>query len=342
MLTLPRDGKQILSPAWSRLRKLDGFGPILWIDPDHKDSLSCLMDLRQLRYFVAVARELHFGRAAERLHVAQPAVSQQLRALETKLGTRVFNRGPHGVSLTDAGRALFSEAPELLDRAERLKALVRAVGQGLRGILRINYLSSSPIGLGAEIIERLRQRFPDITLQMNSNTTAVNLAEVSRGDIDAAFVRPPVEGASLGSLVVGHDKLVVAIPGRHRLARVRRVSKAFVRKEAIISWPREHGPGLHDAIQTEVFGETVPKVVRVEPNSEQMVRAVARGLGLAVITDSRASTLNLPGVAIRRFHSPEPKAPLALVWRRNDHSATVARLVQVACELSIGATAQEK
>ncbi len=292
------------------------------------------MDLRQLRYFVAVARELHFGRAAERLHVAQPAVSQQLRVLEAKLGARVFTRGPHGVSLTDAGRALFNEAPELLDRADRLEALVRAIGQGLRGILRINYLSSSPVGLGAEIVERVRQRYPDITLEMNSNTTAVNLAEVSHGDLDAAFVRPPVEDASLDSMLVGHDTLVVAIPGRHPLARADRVSKALVRKEAVISWPREHGPGLHDAIRMQVYGEAAPKVVRVEPNSEQMVRAVARGLGLAVITASRASTLNLPGVAIRRFHRPEPKAPIALAWRRNDHSPTVARLLQVARELA--------
>jgi DNA-binding transcriptional LysR family regulator len=292
------------------------------------------MDLRHLRYFVAVARDLHFGRAAARLNVAQPAVSQQIRALEKDLGARLLNRHSRGTTLTPAGRALFHEAVDLLERAERLAATVRAMGQGLQGVLRINYLSSAPLGPATDIVESFQLRFPDIALTIESGTTAMNLKLLAGGDIDAAFLRPPVEDPVLDGLVVGHDQLVAAIPIRHPLARQRRVLRTRVRKEGIISWPRARGPGLFDAIQSEVFGDVAPKVVCIEPGSEQMARAVARGLGIAILTESRASMLNLPGVAVRRFTPPVPLAPIALAWRRAEDSPLLHRLLGVAREMS--------
>lgn len=292
------------------------------------------MDLRHLRYFVAVARDLHFGRAAERLHVAQPAVSQQIRALEKDLGARLLNRHSRGASLTPAGHALFQEAVELLERAERLAANVRAMGQGLLGVLRINYLSSAPLGPATDIVESFRQRFPDVALTIESDTSAMNLKQLAHGDNDAAFLRPPIEDPALDGLVVGYDQLVAAIPARHPLARQHRIRRSRIRKEAIVSWPRDRGPGLFDAIQSQVFGEVAPNVVCVERGSEQVAHAVARGLGIAILTEARASMINLPGVAIRRFAAPVPVAPIALAWRRADDSPLLHRLLGVAREVT--------
>ncbi|MFO1081574.1 MAG: LysR substrate-binding domain-containing protein [Reyranellaceae bacterium] len=292
------------------------------------------MDLRQLRSFVAVARERHFGRAAERLHVAQPAVSQQIRRLEADLGTRLFERTSRSVELTAAGRALLAGAPEILDRVERLAEATRAVGRSLRGELRLNYARTAPVGVAGDIVEAFRARHPEVALAIDTATTTRSLDQLRDGRLDAAFVRLPLtEAGDVTVLEVGREPLVVALPRRHRLARRATVDPADLQREAIVFWPRAQGPGFHDWVVDTVFAGKLPGVVHIEPDTEQMVRAVARGAGCAVTTQSRASLLAVRGVVFRPLSREVPASPLALAWRSADRSAPLRQLIAVARRL---------
>lgn len=293
------------------------------------------MDLRQLRTFLAVARERHFGRAAERLHVAQPAVSQQIRTLEADLGTRLFDRTSRSVALTAAGQTLLAGAPDILERAARLTEATRATGRALRGELRLNYARTAPVGVATDIVEEFRQRHPEVTLAIDSVTTTRSLEQLRAGTLDAAFVRLPLADSSdLAVIEIGRDPLVAAIPIKHRLARRKTVTPADLQRERIVFWPRTQGPGFHDWILDHVFGGRMPDVARIEPDTEQMVRSVARGDGCAVTTEARASLLSVRGVIFKPFASPAPAAPLGLAWQSTDLSAPLRQLIAIARKLA--------
>ena len=293
------------------------------------------MDLRQLRTFLAVARERHFGRAAERLHVAQPAVSQQIRTLEADLGTRLFDRTSRSVALTAAGQTLLAGAPDILERAARLTEATRATGRALRGELRLNYARTAPVGVATDVVEEFRRRYPEVTLAIDSVTTTRSLEQLRAGTLDAAFVRLPLTDSSdLAVIEIGRDPLVAAIPIKHRLARRKTVTPADLQRERIVFWPRTQGPGFHDWIVDHVFGGRMPDVARIEPDTEQMVRSVARGDGCAVTTEARASLLSVRGVVFKPLASPAPTAPLGLAWQSTDLSAPLHQLIAIARKLA--------
>lgn len=293
------------------------------------------MDLRQLRTFVAVAAERHFGRAAERLHIAQPAVSQQIRALEAALDTRLFDRTSRSVELTAAGRTLLAGAPEILERMAQLAEATRARGRVLRGELRLNYARTAPVGIATDIVEEFRRRHPEVTLLTDSATTARSVAELREGALDVAFVRLPIEDQpELTVLEVGRDPLVAALPVRHRLARRGTLSASDLEGERLVFWPRGQGPGFHDWIVEHLYGGRMPPVARIEPDTEQMVRAVAHGEGYAVTTAARASMLSMRGVVFKRFADPSLAAPLGLAWRSADVPPPVRQFMAITRKLT--------
>lgn len=292
------------------------------------------MDLRQLRTFLAVAEERHFGRAAERLHIAQPAVSQQIRVLEAHLGTRLFDRTSRSVELTPAGQTLLAGTVDILGRVAQLAEATRATGRALRGELRLNYARTAPVGIATDIVEEFRRRHPEVRLTVDTVTTARSVDQLRDGTRDAAFVRLPLaEADELEFVEVGRDPLAAALPATHRLVRRRFVTPADLQGERIVSWPREQGPGFYDWVVTHIFAGTLPNVARVEPDTEQMVRAVARRAGCAVTTRSRASLLSVRGVVFKRFAPSVPAAPLGLAWRATDSSPPLRRLVAIARKL---------
>lgn len=289
------------------------------------------MHLRQLRTFVAVAHERHFGRAAQRLHVAQPAVSQQIRVLEADLGTPLFDRTSRSVELTAAGRTLLAGAPDILERMAKLAEATRATGRAPRGELRLNYARTAPIGIATDIIEEFRRRHPDVTLVTDTANTARSIAQLREGVLDAAFVRLPIDDAAeLAFLEVGKDPLVAVLPTGHRLVRRRMLAPSDLRKERLVFWPRANGPGFHDWIVQHLFGGAMPEVARIEPDTEQMVRAAARGEGCAVTTAARASMLSMRGVVFKPFADPAPATPLGLAWRKAELPAPLRRLIEIA------------
>jgi len=293
------------------------------------------MNLRRLRYFVMVAEELHFGRAAQRLHVAQPALTQNVQALEAEFNVELLTRSSRRVELTEAGAVLFDEARRLLEQADQVRQRMHAFVLGREGTLRLNFARSAAGGASSAIVEMLRTEAPALQLQINSQYTAKSIEDLLDGKLDAAFVRSPLELAEatirqLQVLPIGSEALVVGLPRTHRLTRRQRIHAADLADEPIVTGSAERAPGFYRMMFGQIWGDRSPRIVLHEPDEEHMLRAVAAGTGLTILTESRAKAIQVQGVAIRRFAAPEPRAGLALVWLADNLSTALAMLVDVA------------
>ncbi len=293
------------------------------------------MELRQLRSFVVVAEELHFRRAADRLHLAQPSVSQHIRTLEAELGVRLFERDRRGVTLTAAGAALHAEARDLLARAQDAAAVTRAAASGQRGRLRVSLTRSLTGGAPGAIVDAYRRRYPDVELELRLGTTMLHVEQLHAGEIDVGFVRPPLEDPGLEELLLGREALVCVLPARHRLTRRTTIRPTDLRGEPLVWWPESHGPGAWREVRREVCGEPPwPALARSEPEEERIVSAVAEGAGVSFIMSGRSKSLRIPGAVYRRFAAPQPTMGIALAWRRGDSQPTLQRLVEVARDIA--------
>lgn len=293
------------------------------------------VELRQLTSFVAVAEELHFRRAAERLHLAQPSVSQHIRGLEAELGVRLFERNRRGAALTAAGDALLPEARDLLARAEGAAAIARSTGIGERGRLRLSLTRSLTGGIAGAIVAAYRQRYPEVELELSVGNTMLHVEQLLEGDIDVGFVRPPLEQPGLNELVLGREPMVCVLPKGHPLAKRGRVRSADLRDEPLVWWPEHHGPGAWREVRREVYGDPPwPPIDRIEPEEERIVSAVAEGAGISFIMLERSRSLRIPGAIYRRFAPPEPTMGIALAWRSGDSLPTLQRVRELAAELA--------
>ena len=291
------------------------------------------MELRQLRSFVVLAEELHFRRAADRLHIAQPSLSQQLRRLEDGLGVRLLERDRRRVALTPAGAALLPEARAVLAAADHAAMVARATAAGERGRLRLNLTRSLTGGIAGEIVEAFRATHPAVELVLDVGTTTLNAVALREDLIDAAFVRPPLVDEGLEVLDLGREPMVCVLPTRHPLARRRTVRPQDVRSEPLVWWPEGHAPAPWRDMLAELYGEDPaewPTVARAEPEEERIVSAVAAGSGISFIGLERSRSLRVPGAVYRRFASPEPTMGIALAWRRGGDLPALRRLREIA------------
>jgi DNA-binding transcriptional LysR family regulator len=293
------------------------------------------MELRQLRTFVAVAEELHFHRAAQRLFIAQPSVSQQIRTLESELGVRLFDRDRRSVALTVAGNALLDEARDLIARADHAAAVVRAAGAGERGTLRLSLTRSLTGGIAGEIVKAFRERYPDVELDVAVGNTMIHVQQLHSGDIDVGFVRPPLLDPELEELALAREPMVCVLPKGHRLTRRSSIRREDLQGEPLVWWPEEHGPGAWREVRRDVFGEPPwPPIARAEPEEERIVSAVAEGAGVSMIMYERSRSLRIPGAVYRRFKPPEPAMGIAIAWRRGETLPALERLVELAAAIS--------
>lgn len=255
-----------------------------------------------MRYFSVLARELHFRRAAERLQIAQPGLSQQIKVLEEELGAQLFDRSPYGVSLTVAGRLLLEEGTPLLGQLDRVADRVRAVAEERRPELRIVHTRSVSGTLPDQVIARFRERHPEVEVLVDSAWTTRNVAMLRAGEVDLAFVRLPLdEPGDLEVLHLGETELVVVMPEGHPLSRRRALDPRDLEDQALVSWPRAQAPGYFDDLQSRLWGDRPPEVAIWEPDPEHVLAAVAAGLGVSVLDRNRARRLGLRGVVVRRF-----------------------------------------
>ncbi len=276
------------------------------------------MELRHLRYFVAVAEELHFGRAAERLHIAQPPLSQQIRRLEQELGVELFRRNRRRVDLTDAGRLLLEQSRPLLAQAAHAEKLLGRAGAGEVGRLSIGFVGSASYEVLPAILHEFRNRFPDVELRLEEQTTGDQVGALNVGRIDVGLVRPPVADDSIELTPLVEERLIAALPEAHPLAERATVPVAALAQEPFVLPPRRI-TGLYE----DVIG------VCREAGFSPQVSLVSAGIGVSLVPES-VETFRRPRVAYRPLRGPNASLEIALARRRDDRSPLVAQFREVA------------
>jgi DNA-binding transcriptional LysR family regulator len=293
-----------------------------------------MIELRHLRYFMAVAEELHFGRAAERLHIAQPPLSQQIRQLETELGFQLFYRSKRSVALTEAGQVFLPECRRLFRQLEQAIETGRQVSRGERGQLVIGFVSSAAYNVLPTLLRSFRSQVPDVSLELHELTTDQQLRWLRERRLDVGLVRPPVDDPSFDLLTVLQEPLVVALPEQHPLAQQPQVSLQQLVHQPFVLFPRALAPGLYDQIialcQQVSFS---PQVVQEAIQMQTIVSLVAAEIGIAIVPLS-LQNLQRTGVVYRPLQELTPQAEIAIVWRRIDVSPVVERLLEIVRQLS--------
>jgi DNA-binding transcriptional LysR family regulator len=296
------------------------------------------MELRHLRYFIAVAEEGHVTRAAERLGMQQPPLSQQIRALEQELGVQLFRRMPRGVELTDAGRALLEDARAILAQVEHARATTRRTARGEQGRIAVGFTSSAPLHpFVPRVIRSFRELYPFVSMQLEESGTS-ELVDALRADrVDAAFIRSPVADAA--GLIVQpllEEEMLVALPAGHALAPdgdgdQAPLPLAALAAETFILYRRPLGPGLYDTIIAACHGAGFsPRVGQEAPRILSTLNLVAVGLGVSIVPNS-LRRLRMDGVVYRRLTgSPHLRAPIHLAYRGGEESAAARRFIDLA------------
>lgn len=290
-----------------------------------------MMELRHLRYFIAVAEELHFTRAAERLHIAQPPLSQQIQALEAELGVALFERSRRRVSLTEAGQQFLSSARAILADTERAADNARRAARGELGELRIGLIISLPLTrLIPESINAYRQRYPDVTLQLRDMNTLVQFQALLDGELDLGFSRRPEEGIpdELGVLELQSHPLCAVIHDSHPLAHRATLSLAELRDEPFILYPSDAGSGIQRLILRLCASQGfTPRVAQEAREATTHIGLVSARLGIAVLP-ATVSCIHAHGVRYIPLSDPDASTTLILSWHKDNASPLVRQFVE--------------
>ena len=286
-----------------------------------------MIELRSLRQFVAVAEELHFGRAATRLHMTQPPLTQAIRKLEQDLGAPLFDRTSRSVALNAAGTALLPQARALLLNAEQLAPLVQAAARGQSGRVRLGFVSTVGYGELPRWLRSFREQQPDIVLSLREATLDVQLRDFASGEIDAGFVihAPGALPAGFEALRVSREAMVLALSAQEPLAQRKRIDASAALKLPLVIFPRDIAPSLFDAVLAHYRGHQATAHIAQEAIQMQtIVNLVSGGMGVAWVPAS-VTGLQRPGVVYRKM----PGAPVcetSLIWR-SDAAPAVLRFV---------------
>jgi LysR family transcriptional regulator, benzoate and cis,cis-muconate-responsive activator of ben and cat genes len=274
------------------------------------------MELRHLRYFVVVAEELSITRAARRLRMAQPPLSQQLARLERELGVTLLERLPRGVRLTEAGHTLLAEATALLARADEVATVTRSVAAGQRGVLRIGCVPSGFLDFLPSVLPAFRERAPTVHTMVYEMSTAAQCEQIRLGQLDIGVVRnPPPAGGDdpLRHRRVRVEPLTVVLPDGHRLARQPTVALAELAEEPFVTFPRRIAAEHFDAITSHcVRAGFSPRVAAEVDHDDALLGLVAAGVGVALVPEA-TTRLRLPGVTPCPLLDP-PMTSLSLAW----------------------------
>ena len=288
-----------------------------------------LIELRHLQCFLAVAEEKHFGRAAARLGIAQPPLSQQIQRLEAALDVKLFDRTRRRTTLTAAGRALAARAPAVLEAAASLREDVREAARGRAGVLRIGAGASASLGIVPEMIARFRAVYPDVVVRLDDRAAVPHDERLRQRLIDIALVRSPVPG--MRATVVREEGLLAVVPSTHRLGRRRTVRVAELRDEPFVLFPREMAPEFHDDVQAAFLraGFTA-RVVAQATEWATVASMVAAGMGITVAPTSVA-TMPRAGTSHVQLRDSDVRVRLLAVSRDEEDplvSAFVAEAVR--------------
>lgn len=288
------------------------------------------MELRHLRYFVAVAEELNFTRAAVRLNTSQPSLSQQIRQLEAAVGVALFSRSRQHVALTSAGRILLREVKDILGRIEHAGRLARHAADGRAGDLSIGTFPAADVRVLPALRPLVSRRLPELRLILHSKYAVEPMRGLLTGVLDAAFMRGPIESSELESLELLQEQIVVMLPSHHALARRKRIPIELLHDLPCISMDRSLSPGLYDAIAA-LYRQAHIRMHAVSSADNVLghLRLVQEGLGYALLPESMGPLLPAGVVSKRLRCSPAPTASIVLAWKSGNTSPLVHTFVDL-------------
>ena len=291
------------------------------------------MNLQRLRYFVAVAEELHFGRAAERMHMSQPPLSQQIRLLERELDTALFDRSTRRVSLTDAGAFLYPEAVRLLATADGVDHLMDQHRHGRAGTLRVGFVDSAAYEVMPRVLSEYRRRWPRVGYELHTMSSDEQVQALRAGQIDLGIGRAAADARNVEAMLVMHEPLLVAVGASHRLAAAPQTSLRNLADESIIGFDRRVSPSLHAVLAGMLGAEGVTYDPIIEATEYATILGfVAAGEGIAIVPAS-VQTFRPPDLHYVTLRDRSASVRLLLLTRAGEPSPLVAQARGVVAEI---------
>ena len=296
------------------------------------------VDFRQFRYFIAVAEELHFGRAAERLHIAQSGLSQQILKLERSVGVQLLSRDRRGVELTEAGRVFLDHARQAVELADRAMTSPFLAERGKRETLRVGTTILGMPPIAGKLQQAFEDRFPDVDVELRPRLISELIDGISTHALDVAVVVSPFKSVDPPPRYqqLGTYELMVVVPEGHRLAALERVPRAELLAEPLIEGPRNINPDLADHLHQILFGglEHPHRLEVAELEEARRLELVAEGKGIGVTGASPGVERRVPGVVFRHFEEPAPFVDYGVAWSATRTSPLVEAFVDIAREVA--------
>jgi DNA-binding transcriptional LysR family regulator len=297
------------------------------------------VDFRQFRYFIAVAEELHFGRAAERLHIAQSGLSQQILKLERSVGVPLLVRDRRGVQLTEAGRVFLDHARQAIELADRAMASPQLAERGKTGILRVGTpILGIPI-VAEDLLKEYGARFPHIEIEIHPHLDPELIEAVSTHSLDVAIVLSPFKSVEPAPRYqqLGTFELLALVPEGHRLAALEPLPRSELLTEPFLDWPRSINPEMIDHIHRVLFGDAEHPQRIALPILEEARRLehVANGEGIGIAVLPPGMVLEAPGVVVRHFDEPSPFISYGVAWSGTQTTPLVDAFLEVAREFAV-------
>ena len=286
------------------------------------------MELRHLRYFIAVAEQLHFRHAAELVHVAQPALSQQIRQLEEEIGVTLFERSRHKVSLTPAGKAFYENAQRILKQADQAVTQARKVELGDAGTIRIGFVSTAAIRVLPDAMKKLQAQVPLAEVQLNELAAGEQIDGLYRDLIDIGFLHAQLKEEVLKMMVVAREHLIVAVPAKCKLAGSRRVDIKDLASWTAIMPAGHTSAGFYEQVRMAFQMAGVrPERVHYTRLLQTGLLLVAAGVGVSLVPESFQS-IHVKGVVYKKLLVEPPLCELVAVWRRDNASPLLNRFIK--------------
>ena len=289
------------------------------------------IELRQLRYFVAVAEELHVGRAALRLNMTQPPLSQSIQGLEALLGAKLFIRQKRGITLSEAGHALLPEARRLIKECQALPELVKSAALGETGTLSLAFISTADYGLLPPVLREFRKNYPKVQLSLREATSDVQLEALRLGQIDLGLLIPPVPDKLSNILnyqtIMSEPLILAAASDAPWLKNRKHVSLTATQGQPLIIFPRAIAPAFYDAILGcfQQVGIT-PEIGQEAIQMQTIIGLVSAGMGIALVPQS-VSNLKRPGVLYCGLTQATPQVETGIAWRKDNHSPVLQAFI---------------
>lgn len=290
------------------------------------------MELRHLRYFVAAAEEEHFGRAAKRLAIAQPAVTRQIRQLEEELAVELFERIGRGVKLTVAGRILLQDARRTLAESDRASRRAHLAATGQLGTLTVSFVEASIYcDIVPDVLAAFRKQVPDVQLELLALRSIDQWSALRQQQVNMGFLYYlPSDFPELRTELVATERVMLALPKNHRLARKPKVRLGDLQNEPFVWFPRAVSPPYHDHVVEACHSAGLRlKVVLEAPTESALLHLVARGVGLTFAVENRSRHQALADVRLREVADLNVVLGLQIAWRSDDPSSVLPRFLEV-------------